>query len=557
MGGQGLLTILADLALIGLAARLAYRPAGGTRSARAAALVGAIGLGAIAFWLVGFVPFNSLFAPRPDQLSWAFGLAGLTLLPTASSGSRRAGAGAVVLLTLAWWTKQPAIVASFAAAVWLALSAWRGLTSWKTCAEIVGGVVVLGLLSFGLAAALTAGWSATFLIEIPGDRPRPISLSSSIHDLGTSAGPAALTAVLLWGAAALGWDRSGLGGRLLGERGLLGAGALGIGGALALFVILDAPASVFFRQAVGSTHSQFVGVAWALALLAALGWGFAQRGRSEGAMASAAVVVALFALSEIPAGGRWLQDELDVLVPPKEQRAVVFDQPAGLISYAEDHVVYHPAYPGIGVEDESDMYPGQFNVTGLVRAGRQPGHLNQALLQRRFDLVYPFSADADGGTGRWEDNYFWKLNQVMAAKYQPSDELAPGLSDASVVPLPFTPFVSSGPLVPRPGPDPAPWMRNCFGPFEIGGVSWRIGEGGGFWCRPGGRGEILQLVGTPARLSEIRADEYEAGEPAAIEVKVAAPGTIEVQTGDASVRRPVAPGRPLSVRIPAGVQGSG
>lgn len=49
-------------------------------------------------------------------------------------------------------------------------------------------------------------------------------------------------------------------------------------------------------------------------------------------------------------------------------------------------------------------------------------------------------------------------------------------------------------------------MRQCFGPFRIGSEKWEIRRGGGFWCRPGGRGPELRLRETPATVSELRSE---------------------------------------------------
>jgi hypothetical protein len=85
--------------------------------------------------------------------------------------------------------------------------------------------------------------------------------------------------------------------------------------------------------------------------------------------------------------------------------------------------------------------------------------------------------------GRQEENYMWKLNQVIAARYTQVPWLPPWL------------------LARRPGPERAGWMRYCFGPFTAGGASFRIHRGGGFWCSFSR--EELQLVQAPVALSEV------------------------------------------------------
>jgi len=547
------LTILADAGLVAVAAVLAYRRIEDSRAGGLAALAGAAGMGAIAFWLVGFVPFNTLYVPRPDQLAWAFALTGLVLVPAAANGSVRSGVAAVCLLSLGWWTKQPALVPAVAASVWLALASFRRTLPARTCVILIGTIVATGVLSFALVHLLTDGWSTTFVVDIPADRPQPVSLGTSIHDFVVAVAPAAVVAAALWIAAALGRDTPEAGGSLAPRpSSALRVGLVGIAGVLGIFVIVDTPASLFFRQAVGSTHNQFMGIAWALTLLAACGWNLVQRGRAPASVAAGAVVLALFAVSEISLLPRWLH-KLDVVVPAKEQRALVFNQPAALVDYARGHLVYHPGYAGIGADSEAEIYPDQFNVNGLNRAGGAAGYLERGLLGRRFDLVYPFSGNGDAGP--WEANYFWKLNQVIAAKYEPSDTLPSGLSAARIVASPFAPFVAGPPMLRRPGPDPAAWMDHCFAPFRLRGASWRIASGGGFWCRPGGQGDALRLIGTPAPVSEIRADAYTAPSAGTILVTAPAGGMVSAEIGDRSIRARIGPGRPAQLLVPEGAHG--
>ena len=550
------LTMVGDAILMGLAAWLAYAPTDRSRWARALGLVGAIAMGAIAFWLVGCIPFSSLFAPRNDQLAWALALTGLVLVPIAARGSRGAAIGSMILLSLGWWTKQPAILASAAAIVWLILAAWRG-ENWRRSAAIIAGLTALGIASFGIVHLATDGWSTTFIIDMPADRARPTPLAQALHDLRASLAPAAVVAAGFWLAAVLGRDREVSPRHLLHKTVVDRRFQLApVAGILVLFIVLDAPAAVWFRQAQGSVHNQFVGMAWALGLLAALGWSLAQRAGLRSSAAAAGIVIALFALTESPNVIRWMNRHWQVLIPPKEQRGVVFQQPPALVDYAQNHLVYHPIYPGIGASREADMYPGQDNVTSLTWSGRQPGALVRALLDRRFDIVYLFFRA--GGTGRWEANYIWKLNQVIKAKYRqnhPSDRLPPGLLFADFAPLPFVSYSTKGPFVRRPGPDPAPWMAHCFGPFEIEGVSWRIVAGGGFWCRPGGVGDVLTLVRTPAPMSEIRADSYEAHEPGEIRISALHAGTAVVDVGGHRVTQPLSPRVPALIPVPAGSRG--
>jgi hypothetical protein len=134
--------------------------------------------------------------------------------------------------------------------------------------------------------------------------------------------------------------------------------------------------------------------------------------------------------------------------------------------------------------------------------------LVRALLQRRFDTLAPFSFvefndEYASGFGKYEENYTWKLNEVIAGGYREEPGLPLPPRDA---PSPPHAYGAGEPeklelLGRRPGPDRAAWMSHCFGPFAAGGASFRIRRGGGFWCsfQPG----HLQFVRAPTPLSEV------------------------------------------------------
>jgi hypothetical protein len=134
--------------------------------------------------------------------------------------------------------------------------------------------------------------------------------------------------------------------------------------------------------------------------------------------------------------------------------------------------------------------------------------LVRALLERRFDTVAPFvyveSNDVYASAfGKYEENYFWKLNEVIAAGYTEEPGLPKPPPELSAPPYAF---IAGEPgttalLGRRPGPNRAGWMSHCFGPFAAGGARFRIHRGGGFWCsfQP----DRLQLVRAPTPLSEV------------------------------------------------------
>jgi hypothetical protein len=183
---------------------------------------------------------------------------------------------------------------------------------------------------------------------------------------------------------------------------------------------------------------------------------------------------------------REIAEERNVVIPELEN-AVQWPQISSeLRSWASDHTLYEPLYADLNVPQGGPLYPNFYNFADKLAAGDQPMFLVQALLDRRFDGVAPFSLGEDpytSGYGKWEENYLWKLNEVIAARYV----AGPGLP--------------TGVLGRRPGPEQAAWMSHCFGPFAAGGASFRIHRGGGFWCsfEPG----RLRLVRAPTPLSEV------------------------------------------------------
>lgn len=203
--------------------------------------------------------------------------------------------------------------------------------------------------------------------------------------------------------------------------------------------------------------------------------------------------MALPGLSRVGDGqeGRWLTVTFPRLglVPVKRWDSV----PQDLTDYARDHLVYDQNRGALNARSRGAVWPNIDNFLGEVVAGHRPRYLLDALLDRRFDAVtYPFRWDKDSfasGGDRAEDDFLWKLDEVVRARYRS----APG--------------IPAGIRVRRPGPDPASWMRSCFGPFEVAGQTFRISEGGGFWCSPRGREGRIALVRTRARYSALRTAE--------------------------------------------------
>ena len=490
------LSTAAGLSLSALAGALGYRGAVAAGAARGTAAAGAVGIGALAWWLVTFVPIDFLFEVRADQPSWALALGGLVLVPAALDGSRRALVAAVLLLTAGVWTKQPAGVAIVAALLWTAVEAARGQVAWRRAATLAGALVALNAALLALAAALTSGWAFTFIVEIPARETREQGLLPSTRELLTSTAGAALFAATVWVAYVLAVRRPPSGRRAR------------IAGALALFVAVGSLTAVVANTKQGSYDNQFLGVTWALVLIGAIGWGEGAARRGAAA-AGAAVVALLFALGFAGGLRDSLADTIDVAVPPLRDVTDWVELAPGLRELASSRSVYHPVYSDLNVEPRGEVFPSHVHIQDVLAGGERPGFLVDALLDRRFDLVYEFD-EAErfelyaSAYGKQEENFLWKLNRAIEARYRPGLGLPREVRSARL--LPDGTYASPGVRVRRPGPERARWMRHCFGPFRIGSETWRIRRGGGFWCRPGGRGPVLRLRDTPAAVSEIRSD---------------------------------------------------
>jgi hypothetical protein len=327
---------------------------------------------------------------------------------------------------------------------------------------------------------------------------------------------------------------------------------------LSLFVVIDVPPSLYFIGASGAAHNVFVGIGWALGLLAAGGLGWCAT-RPQALAAAAVGVLGLFVVSESAPLQRRLHDH-HVLVPPKSLRVLAYEEFPGLRAYAARRTVYHPVFTDLNAQRTGRVYQSFDNSVALLASGYQPGYLVGALLDRRFDVVYLLPEDRRNeraaGTGKWEDNYLWKLNEVMRAKYQPLQPVPQSLRAAQSVPAGVVAITSPGVLERRLGPDPAPWMKLCFGPFRLAGLSWRIARGGGFWCRAGVASDTMRLVRTRAAVSELRADTAVSAAGTSLRLRLPGTGWVAVAggTGDErwTLRGRTVAGRRLALRLESG-----
>ncbi len=486
-GGWPLLVnYAATFVLIGLAALLAFdRAATGRR--RILALVGALGMGLFAWWLVSTLPVNLLFEARSDHTAWALALSGLVLLAWRPNGSVRLLAAAVLLLSAAFWAKQTTAVAGVAAAAWMIGSALVGAVGPRRALLFCVALLGINLAVLGLLNLATDGWEYYYDFELAREHPRFAEFWPSMREFWRYVAAAVAFPLLIGLALAV----SGRAWRRLGGVGALLARSRDarLATILALFVVVGSPLAVYFRLKVGSEPNQYVGVLWGLGLLAALAWRGA-RADAASALLAVGLIGVLFVLAQRPGEtvrGYW--------VPPLERTQHYAEVPPELVDYARSNLVWHQVQSDLNVEPQRSLYPNFYNVVDLLAAGKQPLYLARAFLDRRFDAVAPITFPPGptqvywdlyaSGAGEEEENYIWKLNQVIAAGYAPAAGTPAGFLARSA------------------GPSRAPWMRGCFGPFELAGTDFGIRLGGGFWCRAGA-GAIL-LRDTPAPVSEIHA----------------------------------------------------
>jgi hypothetical protein len=487
-----LVNFAATFALMGLVAATAYR-GGASAGERLLRLASAVSVGALGWWLVSALELNLLYDGRADHTAWALALFGLVLLAGGATGSTSALVGAAALLSAAFWVKQPTGVAGAAAVLWILGAAAIGVMTARRALAFVVGLVGTTLAVLGVLNLVTDGWEYYFNFELAREHPSFASFWPSAWEVFRSSGPALFLPVVL--AAALAFTARVEVARR--PRGLRHATAVAgrllrrsvearLTTLLLLFVLLDVPAGIYFRLKIGSDVNQYIGFLWAAALLTAIAYR-RSRAHASTALLGAAAVVALFVIAMRPT------DEVaGFRVAPLKQLAQYEEVSPELVRYANSHLVYHQVQSDLNVRPQGSIYPNFYNFVDLLAAGEQPRYLIRALLDRRFDAVAPFRFGSGqarlfweiyaSGGGRREANYLWKLNEVIRAGYGPD------------------PAVPAGFLGRRPGGAGKAWMRNCFGPFRVGGVEFAIRAGGGFWCRGG---SALTLRNTPAPSSEV------------------------------------------------------
>jgi len=255
VGWAPILAAVASLAAAGLAARLSHRPAGPSAAGRAFALVEAVGVGGLAWWLAAGVNQSYFFSDKPDSLAWALAFWGLFMVAAGSvpGAPRRRLVLAVLLLTAAFWTKQQAFAASAAAAIWILGATFIGAASPRRAVAFCGGLLAVNVALLGAVNLATDGWQWRLNFEVPSEHA-----TSDAGDVGFSgevaryaqelAGRALIGAVLLTAllaVARVGVDRSAV---TAGSSSASARGARSRGG-LAVVVALLTVAGLFVTAA--------------------------------------------------------------------------------------------------------------------------------------------------------------------------------------------------------------------------------------------------------------------------------------------------------------------
>jgi hypothetical protein len=418
------------------------------------------------------------------------------------------------LLIAGLWAKQPAIAAGVAGGAWLVLL-WatgqidRKVVLWFILGYGLGNAAVLGLL-----ALATGGWSTFYVLEVGQNHFKQPLLHTIVPPTGPCGdcgvggklllkqtvfsviAPIVVTAAL-WAVAAVTptWRR-GTRRSLAQWRRMSWSWTDACAVLAALFVAATMIASLEFQRKQGTHNNQLIGAAYGLGLLVALAWRSAQRSPAR----SLGVVVVMLAAVLVHHEKEGRVSLVGVNVPAFKQNIVFPNIPPVLLKIAKTKRVYQPSFGGLNAQRLGETYPGAIlGIGDLLAAGKAPRDFERDLLTRHFDVTFLINNSGNdrehyaSGYGQYEDGMYWKLDEVVKTKYALASQIAPGEH------LPADAYV------PRPGPDPAPWMNQCFGPFQVAGHEWRIKYGGGFWCQE--TPTRFRFRETPAALSQMVTDK--------------------------------------------------
>ncbi|HEX5922442.1 MAG TPA: hypothetical protein VFY45_01330 [Baekduia sp.] len=478
---------LAQVALAGIVASVAYRR-DSVPSAKALRVLEAIAFGLVAGWLISSNPSLGPNGAGPDLVAWALGLGGILLVQRGLNGSRRALIWSIVLLSAAFWSKQPALAAAMAATCWAVLAAVLGVTTWRRAAGFIAALAAVNLVVFGALMVATHGWLFFYMYEL-----------GSRHNWGTRsywwiierAWPwfrleLAFAAVLLV-PGAIGWAR---GRRVAAPRRLRSLAAdqdAQTFAILLIFLVIATTMETFFQRKQGADLEHLLGPLWALMLMAALAWRCA--GRTARTRFGAGLLLGGLAFLGLGTGGPANTGlRLPELVTVEHYRT--WPQPLEVLS-SHGYSVLEQRFGDAGVQD--GIVPPNYSTCDMTAAGLPVTGLERELAERRWLVVVPIGTLGGycSGYGKWEERYFWKINRLIAVGYQIGSQL----------PYPL--------LVRQAGPAVDGRLQellHCFAPYRLAGVLFRIGHGGGFWCQATWTTPRLRLGDIPSPRSQLLTD---------------------------------------------------
>ena len=322
---------------------------------------------------------------RVDALSIALMLAG-TLAGIGGAQSRRRRVTAALLLALAFFAKQTALVFGPAMALYLLVSARR---------QAVDFLVVYSLavaLPLGAMHGLTGGWSTTYLVVVPQADPVSLDRVASYirHDLARSLGP--LCAILALAAVARRQRRLPF-----------GAG----GGAWLLFTLLAIFISGWARARLGGNANSLMPAYAFLCLAPAIALGDTEAWQTLRPALKSALTAGVYLIVV-------LQCALGLYSPASEMPTLAMQQSGERLIAALRQapgpvlVVEHPYYALL-----AGKAPG-VALTALWHAGGRGSTLLPADLRQRFRDRYYSMIVGDEGTylevealmaEAWRDTY--------------------------------------------------------------------------------------------------------------------------------------------------------
>ncbi|HEX2382477.1 MAG TPA: hypothetical protein VHI95_07570 [Acidimicrobiales bacterium] len=292
---DGWALLISTLSAVGLGTLVAIVAGSGNRDrARAVRILGGVGVGGLAFWIVTTNPFNAVYTGRVDQVAWLFAFGGLCVLALGQAHHWPRTWPAVVLLTAAVWTKQPtatAVVASVIVATWWAAS---NMMTWKAWRSFVGGLAAANLAILIGLLAITRGRIWFSIVEIAA---RKHSDSAVIPYLSELARLMAIPMVAVALVIVIAWQAFP---RLSSKS--FGASLLAL---LVVFLLVDLLPTLISRRQQGGNVNEYLGMMWALGFLLAVAHREAstRRALTAGLVAYCSVALIVFVPRCVPRSG--------------------------------------------------------------------------------------------------------------------------------------------------------------------------------------------------------------------------------------------------------------